>query len=330
MKKILPLIVLLVLFGLMNEKVHAQGFPKKHRYTSIGVSINAMNYVGELDPGPSFISPGLKFTRPNIGVEYIYRWGPRISFRGNLCYGQISGSDEKNASYSQKDIYRKIRNLDMKDNILELKGDVIIDLWENRGKYTKRPDYTPYVAVGLAYFHMNPKGQINNTGTWYTLDNYKIEGKVFSKNQLAIPVSLGFRYKLSKQWDLAFEVGWRFTLTDYLDGVSKKYVDPTTLPGGVNGVAYQLDNQTYQAYQNDPTLQAFVNSHYGGLTQLTDSKGNPLYYTSGPNSGQPVYTVPGYGAAGDKRGTTDRDWYIVTGFHLSYIIPGRVICPKFR
>jgi len=330
MKKILPLVVvLIVITAFFNTEVKAQGFPKKNRYTSIGGSINAMNYVGELDPGPSFISPGLKFTRPNLAVEYVYRWGPRISFRGQVGYGQVSGSDEKNASYSEKNIFRKIRNEDFKSNILEVKGDVIIDLWENRGNYKKRPDYTPYIALGLAYFHMNPKGQINNQGQWYVLDNYGLEGKNFSKNQLAIPVTLGFRYKLSKQWDLSFEAGWRFTLTDYLDGVSHKYVDPNSLPGGVNGIAYQLDNQTVAAYNSDPTLHNYIDAHYGGLKQLTNNNtpsGVPLYYSNG----QPVMTVPGFGSGGDQRGDKNRDWYIVTGFHLTYIIPGRVICPKFR
>ncbi len=326
MKKILPFILLLLLVGL-SAKVNAQGFAKKNRYTSIGVNINAMNYVGDLDPGPSFISPGLKYTRPNVGISYTYRILPRVSLRGNISDGEVGGSDKQNASYSEKDIFRKIRNLDFKDNIFEVKGDVIIDLWENRGKYTKRPDYTPYIAFGLAYFHMNPKGQIDNQGQWYALDPLKIEGNSFSHNQLAIPISLGFRYKLSKQWDLAFEIGWRFSLTDYIDGVSSKYKGPNSL-ADINSTAYQLSNQTYAAYTSDPTLQAFINNHYGGVVPVTNAQGNVIMNASG--TAPAAYTVPGFGQTGDKRGTPDRDWYIVTGFHLNYIIPGRVICPKFR
>jgi hypothetical protein len=34
------------------------------------------------------------------------------------------------------------------------------------------------------------------------------------------------------------------------------------------------------------------------------------------------------GPRGDTKGR--RDAYIVTGFHLTYIIPQKVICPKFR
>ena len=319
MKKNLPFIVVFLLVVGLSGKINAQdGYPRKNKYTSIGVNVNAMNYVGDLDPGPSFISPGLKFTRPNKGVEYIYRFAPRMSIRGNISDGEIGGSDQKNADYSAKNINRKIRNEDFKSNIFEAKADVIIDLFENRGKYTKRPDYTPYVAIGLAYFHMNPKGQINNQGTWYSLEKYKLEGQSFSLNQVSVPISLGFRYKLSKQWDLAFEIGWRKTFTGYLDGVSNKYVDPSTF-GGVNSIGYQLANQTYAAYKDDPTLAAYINSH-NGLVPVT----------SGGNTQPGVYTVNGYGQAGDKRGTPRTDVYIITGFHLTYIVPGRVICPKFR
>ena len=44
------------------------------------------------------------------------------------------------------------------------------------------------------------------------------------------------------------------------------------------------------------------------------------------------YTSLGDAVAGGPRGDTKgrRDAYIVTGFHLTYIIPQKVICPKFR
>jgi len=331
MKKILPFIVVFLLVGLSGQ-INAQGFPKKNRYTSIGVNINAMNYVGDEDPGPSFISPGLKFTRPNIGIEYIYRFAPRVSFRGNISDGEIGGSDQKNADYSEKNIFRKIRNEDFKSNIFEAKADVIIDLFENRGKYTKRPDYTPYIAVGLAYFHMNPKGQINNSGQWYALEPQKLEGQSFSLNQIAIPLALGFRYKLSKQWDLSFEIGWRKTFTGYLDGVSSKYYDPSALGAATNSTTYQLANQTLAAYNSDPTLKSFIDSHYGngqagsGLVPVLNPNGTPVVN----GNGQTVMTVRGFGNSGDQRGTPRTDVYILTGFHLTYIIPGRIICPKFR
>jgi len=302
------LLFLLVQFGQLN----AQGFNKKNRYTSIGGSINAMNYVGDLDPGPSFLSPGIKFTRENLGVEIVQRMWPRISLRLSSNWGRVKGSDADNADYNAKNINRKMRNLNFRSSIFEVKFDMIVDLWENRGKFQKRPDYTPYFFGGINYFHMNPKGKTPN-GDYVALRPLHTEGpgKTYSLNQIAIPIGVGFRYKLSKQLDLAFEMGWRFTMTDYLDDCGTTYADPSTMDSLSNIMA----NRTMEAYNSDPKLADLINTQYTNNAPYTDSQGT---------------TLAGYGRAGDKRGDKNRDWYIVTGFHLTYILPGKVICPKFR
>src|SRR3954469_24801738 len=106
MKRLILLTLLFFLFIQLN--VNAQGFNKKNRYTSIGGSINAMNYVGDLDPGPSFLSPGIKFTRENLGVEVIQRMCPRVSLRLSSAWGRVKGSDAENADYNDKNNNRKM------------------------------------------------------------------------------------------------------------------------------------------------------------------------------------------------------------------------------
>src|SRR3569833_2902509 len=128
MKRLILLALLFFLFIQQNSQ--AQGFNKKNRYTSIGGSINAMNYIGELDPGPSFLSPGIKFTRENFGLCIIQRMWPRVSLRASGYWGIVKGSDAQNASYNGKDINRRIRNLNFRSQITEFKFDVIVDLWE--------------------------------------------------------------------------------------------------------------------------------------------------------------------------------------------------------
>ncbi|MEJ0031274.1 MAG: hypothetical protein WDO15_13250 [Bacteroidota bacterium] len=43
--------------------------------------------------------------------------------------------------------------------------------------------------------------------------------------QVAIPFGLGARLKLTETLDLWADIGFRYTFTDYLDDVSKNYVD---------------------------------------------------------------------------------------------------------
>jgi hypothetical protein len=309
----------------------AQGFNTKNRYWSIGVSLNAMNYVGDLDPGPSFISPGIKFTRYNFGAFVTRRISPRVSFRGALSMGRISGDDYVNSSYSSKDIHRKARNLSFFSNIFEVKGDVVIDLIGHRGRYERRPDFVPYLFAGLAYFHHNPKTKMD--GSTYALRDFATEGqgtgiagtsdRKYNLHQIALPIGIGLRYKLSKNLDLAFEIGWRFTTTDYLDDVGGKYVDKNELYNAMGGgdrglTAVQLSDRSFEIIEQK------------GDMNLISGLSNSVYVEN--VGGTNISSFNGYGTSADYRGDRKgrRDAYIVTGFHLSYIIPKRVVCPKFR
>ncbi|MCR6639781.1 MAG: DUF6089 family protein [Sporocytophaga sp.] len=314
MKKLLQLGLLLFLISFFREASFAQEFNKKNRYYSVGVTLNAMNYVGELDPGPSFVRPGIKLTRPNFGIEGLARLYPRVSLRGAISYGRIKGSDNKSSNYNDKNLFRRARNLSMRNDILEVKVDAVIDLIGHRGKYVRRVDFTPYGFIGLAYFHHNPKAQSPGAfgGKYVALNSLQTEGKSYSLNQIAIPFGLGVRYKLSKQLDLAFEIGWRYTFTDYLDDVSSYYVDkgdPET------DLAAAMANRTLEGgIERDPQLFARL----GAEERLQfDSNGK-------------LIGIRGVSNPGDQRGDKNKDWYIVTGFHLTYIIPPRVVCPKFR
>jgi len=313
MKKAI-LTAVLFTFLLANFTAEAQfggRFTKKTRYLAIGVTANVVNYVGDLDPSPFFISPGLKFTRPNLGLVVQYRINSRMFLRGSLSWGNLAGSDVKNSGTEGEDRFRRIRNLSFRNHIFEFKGDLVVDLYENLGRYEKRPEFTPYGFIGLGVFRHNPQAELD--GEWINLKPLNTEGqgtadeqgKEYSLIQLAVPVGLGFRYKLAKNWDLAFEIGWRFTTTDYLDDVGGNYADPSVL----SPTAQLLADRSVEGYVNDVT------------TETVDDLG--LWTGT---------SVAGYGQSGDQRG--DRkgrsDWYIVTGFHLTYIIPGRVICPKFR
>jgi hypothetical protein len=293
-------------------KVFGQRINKnKFKYTTVGFNLNAMNYVGDLDPSPGILGPGLKFTHMNLGISLQQKIRPRISIRGNVSFGRIQASDVGNASYSQKDIYRKVRNLSFRNNIWEFKGDVVWDLFSFWGKSMKRPDYVPYVFTGIAFFHHNPQALTPEAygSRWVNLKPMKLEGKSYSLNQIAIPLGFGFRYKINKSFDLAFEMGARFTFTDYLDDVSGSYQGKGKFENDPLRMAMQ--DRSIEGIQKDPYLSDWVESGNG----YTNSNG--------------YITVNGYGNEGDQRGNSNRkDWYLITGFHLTYIIlRSDVRCP---
>lgn len=304
-----PSALVLGLALLAAPKAEAQQFSKRKQYNSVGVSLNAMNYFGDLVPKVSFASLRAGATRPNVGLSVTRRFYPRISGRLAFAYGRITGDDSK-ATENRNDPdarFRYHRNMNFVNDIFEGSGVVIVDLIENRNNYLKRPDFVPYVFAGLAGFHHNPRGEVKGDGSapvpsdltageYYALHSLRTEGVKYSLWQFSIPFGGGVRYRINRNFDAALEVGWRKTFTDYLDDVSKTYVDPATLTTSA---------QKYFGHDITRTDDGtFVNFNSPGAQR--GSKG---------------------GADGGKSRT---DWYVQTGVSLNYILTPRIKNPKFR
>lgn len=300
-----------VLSGLMlagiitlSQPVAAQLLPSASRearhYNTVSVQLNAMNYFGDLAPSPAFTSLRIGSTRPNLGLAYSRRMLPRVSARASLSYGRITADDQKSADPGNRDaVYRYNRNLRFRNDIVELAVVGTVDLFENVGSYLSRRDFTPYLFLGVAGFYHNPKAP-DAGGDYVALQPLGTEGqqsgkagyaKPYKRVQLAIPFGVGATYKLSRNLNLGYEIGWRKTFTDYLDDVSGKYADPADL----SAKAAEMADRSTAATKADPRFR---------------------------------YS---YGVKGNKRGTNnENDWYIVSGFRLDYILIPGTRSPKFR
>jgi hypothetical protein len=233
MKQIFTHTLALVLaLSLVASDASAQQFSKRKQYNSVGVTLTAMNYFGDITPEPSI--PSLRFgaTRWNFGGTFTHRFTPRISARAGLTYGQITGDDSKAADQNDSEgRYRYNRNMNFRNNIAELSAVGIFDLIPNRNNYIKRPDLVPYLLAGVAGYVGNPKGKYTD-GNFVELQPLRTEGVAYNRAGIAIPFGAGARYKLNKSFDLGFEIIFRKTFSDYLDDVSTVYVDKSKLSPG--------------------------------------------------------------------------------------------------
>ncbi len=297
---------------------YGQPWQKSRRYGTIGLNINAMNYLGETAPDANITSLRLLSTRLNFGATYTYKFTPRISARGSLSWGRIYGDDKKSASENEEDnIPRFQRNLNFRNNILELNGVAIFELFENGFPYRRRPDFMPYGFIGIGVFKHNPKAYFDGEGMeagYYELQPLGTEGqyvedreskgypKPYRLIQLAIPVGFGARYKIDSNIDIGFEICWRKTFTDYIDDISTNYADKGDLTAAKGRTAALLSDRSADS---------------GFTPVLTDNYG--------------YQHISGFGLKGDQRGDiSDKDWYITTGIALYYILPYPVKCPKPR
>jgi Outer membrane protein beta-barrel domain len=314
-----------------NPKHQWSWFERK-KYWSFGVGLNAMNYFGDITPQPDFTSLELGYTRPNISVWAMKRLYPGVSLRYHLSWGRIKGSDmgsvEPGGPRWEQNQFRYIRNLSFRSDLWEVGAVGVFDLVKNRGVFFQRPNrVVPYLTAGLTFFRHNPRAVTPDEfgGDWVALQPLGTEGQGrdgfrsrYSRWQFALPLGVGLRYKISQRWDIAFEVTYRYTLTDYLDDVSGRYADLGVFAG--DDLARAMSDR----------------SREGGLARLADTNPGltyipPLVTYIGVD-GQPYTTYLGFGNADNidniRGNVNDRDVLIVTGIHLSYIVPGQVRCPE--
>lgn len=323
---------------MMSFKGKKFGFGKEKRYDMIGLSLSALNYYGDLAPKPSMLSTDIGFTKPAIGVSYSHRFGPRYSLTGSFMYGTLKGADAESADQGDLDngVFRYYRNLSFRNRIKELSVVANFDLYKNQSTYISRVNWTPYAYIGLAVLHHNPQAQVpatqvprtatdtpapfSNAGEWVNLRDLGTEGqyatllptdansgiKEYSLIQLAIPFGIGARFRLNEIIDLSAEFGFRYLFTDYIDDVSKNYVDL-----GVFGNNELAKAMSYRSYELNP----------------------PNAYEFQSRDGSTYFVIPGYGeeSKDNVRGNSnDKDIYTVFTIKASYIIGKTFHRAKFR
>lgn len=305
-------------------------FSRDKAYSMLGVSLNALNYYGDLAPSPSRFSTDISFTRPAIGLVFAHRFGPRYTLTTQFMYGTLKASDAESASPGDLDngIYRYQRNLSFRNRIKELSVVASMDLFENMATYISRVKWTPYAYAGLAVLHHNPQAQapatdlngqpLENAGEWVDLQPLGTEGqyaeladddvnsgiKPYKKIQPAIPFGLGARFRVNEILDFSVEIGFRYLFTDYIDDVSQNYVDL-----GVFG-----DNELAKA-----------------MSYRSNEISTPNFTYTG-RDGNSYSVVQGYGSEekDNLRGNKSKDIYTVTSFKLTYIMGKSFHRAKFR
>ncbi len=316
-----------------NKHIATWALKKKYQfgYSSLGISVNSLNYLGDLSPSDGKLSMDLRLTREGIGVSYFSRVGPRLHLGLQYVFGSIEGSDA-----NSNDVYRKQRNLSFRNSIHEISGVVIVDLLKSIKSYRTRVNFTPYIFTGIAIFYHNPQakaprqflnGEINPSyDTWVDLQSLGTEGQYselqqsdanfgitpYSLLQIGIPLGIGSRLKLTDKMDLWFDMGVRYTFTDYLDDVSGNYVDLNRL----------------RAKSADQTQLAQTLSYRSNEIEQLVSNGTRQYSLTNGS----VQLINGYGSEyhTNRRGAPGNDAYMVTSLKVTYIIKPNYFSPKHR
>jgi hypothetical protein len=228
-------------------------------YFQIGVSGGGFGYAGDLTSN----NISLKAIRAGGGVEARYVFSNYITLRSGLSYGKVGAKDKDSGDSSII-----ARNLSFETDIFEASvcGEVNLLSPELFSVY-------PYLFAGAAYFHFNPY----TYGNKVYLRPLSTEGeglpqypkrKMYSLNQICIPFGAGFKWSISENFDVGFEVGMRKLFTDYLDDVSTTYAAYNILLEDKGVEAVSLAYRGSGPYPN-------------GGSKRGDSKKKDVYYVFG-------------------------------------------------
>ncbi|GAC1383821.1 MAG: hypothetical protein NVSMB45_11440 [Ginsengibacter sp.] len=212
----------------------------------IGVGYGIMNYQGDLQ-NPIFTT---KLSQQAISGYLKYDLTRNIVIRGVLTDGSVYGDDKFNPSP------QKERNLNFRSKIYEAQLGA-----EYHFLGTETHRFSPFVFAGIAAFHFNP--YTNDTaGATVFLRFFSTEGeglpeypdrKMYSNNQIAIPFGFGFNFRISNRFTVGAEFSERKLFTDYLDDVSKGYIDYNTLLKERGPLATRLAYRGPGPYPPDPS-----------------------------------------------------------------------------
>ena len=308
-------------------------FGKEKQYYTLGFSVNALNYYGDLAPRKGKFSTDISFTRPAFSLSGSHRFGPRYTLGAAFMYGTLRGSDVSSADENDlsNGVYRYNRNLSFRNRIKELSVTAIFDLYENQATYMSKVAWTPYAFIGVSVFHHNPQAlapavgldnqPLAEAGQWVNLRDLGTEGqranllatdanygiKPYKLIQFAIPIGVGARFKINDLFDFSGEIGFRYLFTDYIDDVSRNYVDLGVF---------------------DTELARALSYRSNELTK-PDIAREPLVARNGVT----YDVIPGYGVefpTNNRGKKNDKDIFMVTTLKLTYIIGKTFHRAKFR
>src|ERR1700730_14844304 len=256
---------------LFASLVYASSFSQQlsdGTYWEAGITVGPSNFLGDLGgnygKGTPFLKDNQFRTSKFMGGIYAQanpaEW---LGIRFAINIGGIEGDDALTRAKGGIEEARKARNLNFKSNIQEayIAAEIyplVFFEYEPTDVFHK---LRPYAVIGLGAFHFNPQGQDPLTGNWVYLRPLHTEGqgfpeypdrKNYSLIQINVPLGFGIKYFVGDNTSLSFEIIERKTFTDYLDDVSKTYIDPALfyahLPAAQAAMADRIYNKSPQRY----------------------------------------------------------------------------------
>lgn len=186
----------------------------------IGANAGFAAYQGDLTP---IFLGSYKILKPTLGFTLSRILTPSLKLRTSLSLGQLVGDE----SIYSKPAFRQQRNLNFHTPFTEI-SEVIVWNFLDHDDDLNYKKFSPYVLGGIGVNFLNISRSSANTSAAYLATELNAAAGLAQDLQtkpptviMVIPVGLGVEYYVSPAVSLNFELNFRYTNTDYLDGFSK-------------------------------------------------------------------------------------------------------------
>lgn len=220
--------------GETNYKYKPKDTIALYRYDSINreVTFEVGPILGAMNPRSDITEqPQIRTVQQNIGAYASLQYKRILGIRAEMNFGKLQEADTLNSSLT----YIK-RNLNYRTNIAEYSLNLEVyplNILVKRFRLGKRPFLQPYFTGGIGIFSFKPEVYLD--GNWIFTRPLSLEGQGFPThpdrrpyrlNAVSYPVGAGIRWDIDDWLAVRFEFIYRYTSTDYLDDISKTYIDP--------------------------------------------------------------------------------------------------------
>ncbi|HQR94059.1 MAG: hypothetical protein B7Y15_14150 [Bacteroidetes bacterium 24-39-8] len=189
------------------------------RPISIGLETGTLVYQGDLVPS---MSGSFKNSKLLYGINVSKQFYPHFAIRASLLKGQVSADE----SVYQDPSWRQLRAFQFSTPITEFSTVIVFDFADQSLDQTKR--LTPYLfaGIGCSFLKISRDWSRINLGVFdpksstilgLGIDTLKNTPKVLP----VLPIGAGLRYAINERWSFNTELGFRLTMSDYIDGFSK-------------------------------------------------------------------------------------------------------------
>lgn len=186
------------------------------------VGINGGTFIYQGDLTPSLIG-SYKTASPAYGFSIARIMNAFFAIRGNAAFGKLQGND---AVYNNPS-WRKSRALNFSTPVTEFAAHLVWNPFGNNNNEIGMK-CTPYLFAGGGVNLVSINRDFSKLDTTIFSFNTKTAAGLTQdavinppRSLFVLPVGAGVAYSLGSRWSMNYELAFRYTFSDYVDGFSQ-------------------------------------------------------------------------------------------------------------